>query len=118
MASATLRNFASQSALLSSLLGAAKLGRGTLHPGPIIELRQYTLHPGKRDTLIDLFEREFIEGQEAVGMTLIGQFRDLDDPDRFVWMRAFKDMPARADSLQRFYCGPVWQADRERPTPR
>ena len=47
---------------------------------PIVELRQYTLYPGKRDTLMDLFDREFVESQEAVGMTLIGQFRDLDKP--------------------------------------
>jgi hypothetical protein len=51
---------------------------------PIAELRQYTLHPGKRDVLIELFDREFIESQEAVGMRIIGQFRDLDNPDRFV----------------------------------
>lgn len=31
---------------------------------PIVELRQYTLHPGKRDTLIELFDREFVETQE------------------------------------------------------
>ena len=80
--------------------------------GPIVELRQYTLHPGQRDTLIDLFEREFIEGQESTGMGLIGQFRDLDDPDRFVWLRAFKDMTTRAEALQRFYSGPIWQANR------
>src|SRR5688572_13276071 len=34
-------------------------------PLPIVELRQYTLLPGKRDVLIELFDREFIEGQEA-----------------------------------------------------
>ena len=34
---------------------------------PIVELRQYTLHPGKRDVLIDLFDREFVESQEASG---------------------------------------------------
>ncbi|MBW8303388.1 MAG: NIPSNAP family protein, partial [Brevundimonas sp.] len=61
---------------------------------PIVELRQYTLHPGQRDVLIDLFEREFVEGQESVGMTLIGQFRDLDNPGRFVWLRGFADMEA------------------------
>ena len=47
---------------------------------PIVELRQYTVFPGKREVLIDLFEREFIETQEAVGMKVIGQFRDLDKP--------------------------------------
>jgi hypothetical protein len=78
----------------------------------IVELRQYTLHPGRRDELIDLFGREFVESQEAVGMTLIGQFRDLDDPDRFVWLRGFPDMKARRRSLEAFYLGPVWQAHR------
>lgn len=80
---------------------------------PIVELRQYMLHPGKRDVLIDLFDREFVESQEAVGVTLIGQFRDVDDPDRFVWLRGFQDMTTRAQSLQAFYGGPVWKAHRE-----
>src|SRR5262245_20442979 len=78
---------------------------------PIVELRQYTLHPGKRDILIDLFDREFIESQEAVGMTIIGQFSDLDNPDRFVWLRGFQDMPSRARALADFYGGPVWKAN-------
>lgn len=80
---------------------------------PVVELRQYTLHPGQRDVLIDLFDREFIETQEAVGMSVIGQFRDLDDPNRFVWLRGFPDMPTRAEALRAFYGGPVWKAHRE-----
>jgi len=79
----------------------------------VLELRQYTLRAGQRDVLIELFEREFVESQEAVGMDLIGTFRDLDRPDRFVWIRGFPDMPSRARSLQAFYFGPVWQAHRE-----
>jgi hypothetical protein len=80
---------------------------------PVVELRQYTLHPGKRDILIDLFDREFVETQEALGMKIIGQFRDLDHPDRFVWLRGFCDMPSRAKALGDFYGGPVWKTHRE-----
>ncbi|MER6474540.1 NIPSNAP family protein [Streptomyces collinus] len=80
---------------------------------PVVELRQYTLHPGHRDVLIDLFDRQFVESQEAVGATVLGQFRDLDDPDRFVWLRGFADMPRRAKALKSFYTGPVWQAHRD-----
>ena len=80
---------------------------------PIVELRQYRLQPGKRDTLIALFDREFVESQEALGATIIGQFRNLDDPDRFVWLRGFADMPSRAAALSAFYGGPVWKAHRE-----
>jgi hypothetical protein len=79
----------------------------------IVELRQYTLLPGQRDVLIALFEREFIEGQEATGMQVIDHFRDLDDPDRFVWLRGFPDMPSRAQTTEAFYTGAVWLANRD-----
>jgi hypothetical protein len=80
---------------------------------PIVELRQYSLHPGRRDELIDLFDSTFVESQEEVGMKVIGQFRDRDEPDRFVWLRGFPDMATRAESLAAFYGGPVWRAHRE-----
>jgi NIPSNAP len=75
----------------------------------IIELRQYTLLPGQRDTLIELFDREFVESQEELGMSIPGQFRDLDHPDRFVWMRGFPSMAVRGEALPAFYGGPVWK---------
>lgn len=80
---------------------------------PVLELRQYTLHPGQRDLLIELFEREFIEPQNAVGAHVLGTFRDLDDPDRFVWMRGFSDLAARKTALDAFYTGAVWRAHRD-----
>ena len=79
----------------------------------VLELRQYTLHPGRRDELIALFERAFVESQEDCGMRLLATFRDLDDADRFVWIRGFADMAARADALAAFYGGPVWKAHRD-----
>jgi hypothetical protein len=79
----------------------------------VVELRQYTLHSGARDPLIELFDREFVESQEALGMEVIGQFRDLDDPNRFVWIRGFADMTSRAPALAAFYGGPVWREHRE-----
>ncbi|TPI14151.1 NIPSNAP family protein [Mesorhizobium sp. B4-1-3] len=80
---------------------------------PVVELRQYTLRLGQRETLIALFDREFVETQEATGMTVIGQFRDLDRPDMFVWLRGFETMETRKDSLSAFYGGPVWAAHRD-----
>jgi quinol monooxygenase YgiN len=88
-------------------------GRSGLQPSTVVELRQYTLHPGQRDVLIALFEREFIESQEALGIRVLGTFRDLDKPDRFVWIRGFSDMASRAAALEAFYDGPVWRAHRD-----
>lgn len=84
----------------------------TLPDPALVELRQYTLHRGRRDDLIDLFERELYDTQEDAGIRLIGQLRDLDDPDRFVWLRGFTDMDQRRQALERFYQGPVWRAHR------
>ncbi|MPZ95876.1 MAG: NIPSNAP family protein [Propionibacteriales bacterium] len=79
----------------------------------VVELRQYTLHAGQRDVLIDLFDREFVDPQETAGMHIVGQFRDLDDPNRFVWVRGFGGMPERRMALETFYEGPVWAAHRD-----
>ena len=46
-------------------------------------------------------------------MAIIGQFRDLDNPDSFVWLRGFADMEARKRALTGFYSGPVWLANRD-----
>lgn len=75
----------------------------------VLELRQYITYPGKRDALITLFEREFIESQEAVGIEVLGQFRDINDPHRFTWVRGFSAMPARKQALTDFYFGPLWK---------
>ena len=94
-----------------TLSGAARAAAAECF-SPIVELRQYTLRGGRRDELIALFEREFIESQDAVGAHILGLFRDLDDPDRFVWLRGFPSMDARAEALKAFYSGPVWKAHR------
>jgi quinol monooxygenase YgiN len=78
---------------------------------PIVELRQYALHPGQREALITLFDRELVETQEELGMAILGQFRDLDNPDRFVWLRGFETMAGRAEALDSFYSGPAWRAN-------
>ncbi len=79
----------------------------------VVELRNYRLRPGRRDELIELFEREFVEAQEAEGISLVGLFRDADHPDAFVWVRAFAGMDERKRALEAFYGGPVWRSHRE-----
>ena len=79
----------------------------------VVELRQYTLVPRARDTFVGLFE-QLLEPQEETGMRVLGQFRDLDRPDAFVWLRGFPDMTRRREVLEAFYGGPVWAAHRER----
>jgi hypothetical protein len=80
---------------------------------PVVELRHYTLHPGQRDVLMDLFETKFVKGLQEAGMSLHGEFRLDGHPDEFVWMRGFKDMDDRPRALEKFYYGPLWKANRD-----
>lgn len=66
------------------------------------------MHPGTGETLTEVFDDDLIEAQEALGMQVLGQFRDLDDPDTFVWLRGFPDVGGRGAALEGFCDGPVW----------
>jgi len=101
------------------VLQAAPAGQEHLMQGPrpIIELRQYVLYPGKVAEFTRLFEDQFIESQEAVGMDIIGTFHEPVHPSHFTWIRGFTDMEARAKQLDAFYSGPVWQAHRNTANP-
>lgn len=98
--------------LMSTLVQAE-----TLSAPSVLELRQYKISAGKRDRMITVFDGKLIEGQEDVGMRLLGQFRDLDDADRLTWLREFPNMDAREKSLTAFYTGPVWKAHRSEANP-
>ncbi len=79
-------------------------------PGwPLVELRRYTLKPGSRAQFVQLFETEFVESQEAVGIRVGGIFTDLDRPDMFVWLRGFAPGVDPGAALTAFYSGSVWQ---------
>jgi len=103
---------------LGAAIGALALGASVgAAAQPVVELRQYKIVEGRRDAFVSLFDREFVETQEAAGMRLVGQFRDLDDPNRFVWIREFPTMADRAKTLTAFYSGPVWLAHRGAANP-
>jgi hypothetical protein len=80
----------------SAAIGAADAGevRKPLALGPL----------GRSAHFMDLHER--------LGSTVIGHFRDLDDPDRFVFLRSFRDMPARGAALTAFFESEVFARNR------
>lgn len=60
-----------------------------------------------------MFERYFLDAYEGAGATIVATCRDLDDPDRWVWMRAFDDGAAREAALARFYTSDTWRTRAE-----
>lgn len=80
----------------------------------VLELRNYLLKPGKRDSFINYFEENFIESQNSLGGYVIGQYRVKCADDNFVWMRGFDSMESRSKYLPAFYKSEYWQERRTR----
>lgn len=76
----------------------------------LFELRTYETRPGRRDDLIAMFEQTFLDAYESNGARILATWRDLDDPDRWTWIRAFRDAPARGAALAGFYESAAWKA--------
>ena len=80
----------------------------------IVDLRDYTTVPDARDPLIEQCERLFFPEQERLGARFLGVFRDADDPQRYVFLRAMPDLPTRQRILTEFYTdGEMWRAHRD-----
>src|SRR5262245_45891823 len=79
----------------------------------LFELRNYRAHPGQRERLIAMFEDVFLDAYEASGTRVIGTFRSLEEPDRWVWIRAFPDAASRGTALRNFYDGDTWRRHAE-----
>ncbi|MEO6191847.1 MAG: NIPSNAP family protein [Thermoanaerobaculia bacterium] len=75
-----------------------------------IELRNYLLKEGAAGDFIRFFEENFLFSQREEGMSVLGQFGVMGEPDRFVWIRAFESMETRRRGLGGFYGGPAWKA--------
>jgi NIPSNAP len=80
----------------------------------IIDIRDYRVVPGTRDLLIERCETLLWDEQERLGAKFLGGFRDADDPDRFVFLRAMPDLDTRKRVLTAFYSdGEMWRTNRD-----
>src|SRR5215468_6447184 len=80
----------------------------------IIDIRDYRLTPGKRDLLIERCATLLWDEQERLGAKFLGGFRDADDPNRFLFVRAMPDLDTRKRVLTEFYSdGEMWRTNRD-----
>ncbi|HKR75557.1 MAG TPA: hypothetical protein VJR95_02775 [Rhodanobacter sp.] len=78
----------------------------------VIELRRYTTSHDGQARFASYFDTYFPEAFEQLGAMVFGQFLPREQTDRFVWLRGFRDMPARAVVNAQFYYGPLWREHR------
>jgi len=78
----------------------------------VIELRNYVMKHGRRDTFIHFFEKNFIRSQDTLGGHILGRYRVSGRNDNFCWIRGFENMSVRSVFLPKFYKGLVWRQNR------
>ena len=79
----------------------------------IIEMRTYTIKHGCRAEFLEIFRRRSVPAHEAIGMTILGPFLSVEDPDTFFFMRGFPDLASRESMKARFYEGELWKGEME-----
>lgn len=77
----------------------------------VIEIRIYTIHEGKRDEFVKLYDEVLLPAQRRFGLDVLGQFTALDDDQTFVWLRRFASQEERERKWEEFYGSDLWQLD-------
>ena len=79
----------------------------------IVEVRSYRIKPRQRAEFIQFFEERCVPALRAQGMKVLGPFLDLENPNKFVWLRSFPSLAERERMREAFYEGPVWKNELE-----
>ena len=61
----------------------------------IVEVRSYRIKPGHREEFIKLFETRAVPVLRAHGMKVFGPLLDVENPNKFVWLRMFPSLSER-----------------------
>ena len=79
----------------------------------IVEVRSYRIKPGRREEFIGLFETRAIPAQREYGMRITGPFLDVENPNKFVFLRSFPSLEERERMKDAFYSGEIWKNELE-----
>ena len=79
----------------------------------IVEVRRYRIKPGRRDEFIRFFETRSIPALRSYGMKVLGPLVDVENPNAFVFLRAFPSLEARDSMKEAFYGSDLWKNEME-----
>lgn len=79
----------------------------------IVEVRSYRIKPGRRAEFIKFFETRAVPALRSHGMKILGPLLDLENPNKFVWLRSFPSLEERERMKADFYEGELWKNELE-----
>ena len=79
----------------------------------IVEVRTYRIVPGRREEFLEFFKTRSIPALRAHGMKVVGPLIDVENPNKFVWLRCFPSREDRDRMKRDFYEGELWKNELE-----
>ena len=79
----------------------------------IVEVRSYRIKLGRREEFIKFFETRAVPALRSHGMRVVGPLLDLENPNKFVWLRIFPSLDERERMRTAFYEGELWKNELE-----
>ncbi len=79
----------------------------------IVEVRSYRIKPGKRAEFIKLFETRAVPALRKYGMKIVGPLLDVENPNKFVFLRSFPSIEDRERLKDEFYSSEIWKNELE-----
>lgn len=85
-------------------------------PCPVVEFHDIRCEKFRTDKYLALVEDKLALPLTMAGVSLLGQFRVENHPERVIVVRGFESMPARRKALTAFHAGEAWAAHRRTTT--
>jgi hypothetical protein len=79
----------------------------------IVEVRSYRIKPGMREEFIKMFETRAVPALRKYGMKIVGPLLDVENPNKFVFLRSFPSLEERERMKDAFYGGDIWKNELE-----
>jgi len=77
----------------------------------IVELATYRVKTGRRAEFIRFFETQAIPVMRAHGIRILGPVVDLENPNRFMWLRSFPSDKERIRRKDAFHHSEAWTGE-------
>jgi quinol monooxygenase YgiN len=77
----------------------------------IVEVCTYRVKTDRRSEFLQFFETHAVPVIRAHGMRVLGPFVDLENPNRFVWLRSFPSEHERDRMKSAFHDSAAWESE-------
>lgn len=76
-----------------------------------VEVCSYRVKDGHRSEFLEIFETTAVPAIRAQGIRILGPLTDLENPNRFVWLRSYPSRAERDRTKRAFHESTAWATE-------